>query len=69
VRQYLETIQRIDERGRCMGVDFYISDKREGQYDSHGYSYLKAREIMKDIENKPIGLELEVNEEVLEDGS
>ena len=58
--QYLETIQYLDEQGRCMRVEFYHNDRVEGQINSHGYSYLKARKIIEDLEGEPIGLEAEV---------
>lgn len=46
---YLQTIQYIDECDRCMGVVFVNDERFEGQVDSHGYSYFKARCIMQDL--------------------
>ena len=63
IKDYLQTIQYIDERERCMGVLFINDERVEGQYNSHGFSYIGARKIMRDIEEGPIGLELLVEDD------
>ena len=40
----LETINKIDETGRCYGVEFYLQGN-EGQNDSHGLSYKGLRDM------------------------
>ena len=46
-----------------MGVLFINDERVEGQYNSHGFSYIGARKIMRDIEEGPIGLELLVEDD------
>jgi len=52
----LQTINRVDERGRVIGIEFFLSSTPK-QADSHGFSYLGARELYKEAE-EVMGLEL-----------
>jgi len=60
---YLQTLQIIDEEGRCNGVKFYntIYESMQGQFNSHGSSYIYAREYFKNSDGEKIGLEVLVN--------
>ena len=42
----MKTLNYIDEQGRIKYIKFF-PDEPAGQYDSHGISYLCARNIMK----------------------
>ena len=44
INKGLETINKIDEQGRCFGVEFYLQGN-EGQNDSHGLSYRGLRHM------------------------
>jgi len=59
-----KVFEHIDELGRVMRQPtFYISDK-PGQYQSHGYSYLYTRTMLKQIEDvKYYGLEEKINQD------
>ena len=60
MKEYLQTIESVDEKGRCMGVQFYrvYDEKNQGLYRSHGISYIKAREMLQDVSgNVAFGLE------------
>ena len=64
MKQYLQIMEFRDERNRTMGYEYYIVQdrKHEGHVISHGYSYIKAREIIRDLEGEPIGLEHNIQE-------
>lgn len=49
-----QVINRYDMQNRLKGVSFY-ENGRVNQLDSHGYSYLEARELLS--KNQEVGLE------------
>ena len=54
-----KVLNPIDEKGRLMRMPNFYEATSGSQFDSHGYSYLFVREILKeDCHNQPIGLEL-----------
>ncbi|MFC1754258.1 hypothetical protein ACFL96_12860 [Thermoproteota archaeon] len=58
----MRVIQYKDEQQRVMRIEF-INTSTDGQDDSHGFSYLKARDYYKNDPDEPIGLELMTEEE------
>ena len=44
----LETINKIDEHGRCYGIEFHLTES-EGQGNSHGSSYVGLRKMYRQI--------------------
>lgn len=53
----MQFINRLDELQRFSGVTAYLNEKTE-QVDSHGYSYLKAREMHVEL-GQTMGLDLQ----------
>jgi len=56
----MKVYNKIDEKGRMKELpEFHYNGN--GQYDSHTFSYVGARNMYKEIENNmPIGLELKL---------
>jgi len=54
----MEIYEIIDEKNRVLRVDFYNNGK-SGQYKSHTYSYLRAREELQKL-GRVMGLEKKI---------
>ena len=66
MREYLQMVETVDERGKTKDISFYRVFKREdeGHFISHGLSYLKAREFFQGLSgDEPFGLEVVLGED------
>ena len=60
----LQVIQVVDEQERVKEIVFRYHQLDEPQRNSHGYSYIKAREIYQAMSgNEPFGLECKLEDE------